>query len=120
MALANAGHGDREASWRALEPFAAPVQLKMAISSDGRPELTAQGRGADRAIGVLLGIIYDAVRAGEWSRFKACRADDCLWGFYDRSKNGSGAWCSMAVCGNRLKARRRRARSSAASKAAAQ
>ena len=42
---------------------------------------------------------------GTWRRLKACREDTCQWAFYDRSKNRSGTWCSMAVCGNRAKAR---------------
>jgi predicted RNA-binding Zn ribbon-like protein len=37
-------------------------------------------------------------------RLKACPA--CGWLFFDRSKNRSRAWCDMAVCGNRVKARR--------------
>ena len=43
-------------------------------------------------------------------RVKICPADDCLWAFYDESRNGSRQWCSMAVCGNRAKARAHRAR----------
>jgi predicted RNA-binding Zn ribbon-like protein len=42
---------------------------------------------------------------GTWSRLKACLADTCQWAFYDQSKNRSAHWCSMAVCGNRAKAR---------------
>lgn len=30
---------------------------------------------------------------------------NCEWLFLDRSKNRSRAWCDMAVCGNRVKAR---------------
>jgi predicted RNA-binding Zn ribbon-like protein len=41
---------------------------------------------------------------------KACRAEDCRWAFYDRSRNRSRAWCSMRECGNRAKARSYRAR----------
>jgi predicted RNA-binding Zn ribbon-like protein len=33
-----------------------------------------------------------------------------MWAFYDRSKNRSGHWCSMRVCGNRAKARQFRER----------
>ena len=46
-----------------------------------------------------------SVADGTWSRLKACREDDCHWAFYDRSRNRSGQWCVMAVCGNRNKAR---------------
>lgn len=36
-------------------------------------------------------------------RMKIC--PNCEWLFIDRSKNKSRAWCDMAVCGNRTKAR---------------
>jgi hypothetical protein len=39
-------------------------------------------------------------------RLKACERDVCRWAFYDASKNRSGHWCSMAVCGSREKNRR--------------
>ena len=42
---------------------------------------------------------------GSWSRLKACRNPECHWAFYDRSHAGRGAWCDMAVCGNRIKNR---------------
>ncbi len=64
--------------------------------------------GVGATIGALMAVVYDAVRDGTWRRLKACRSETCRWAFYDTSKNGSGAWCSMAVCGNRAKARRRR------------
>lgn len=40
----------------------------------------------------------------ERRRLKTC--GNCGWLFLDRSKNRSRAWCDMAVCGNRAKARR--------------
>lgn len=44
------------------------------------------------------------------SRLRICAADDCLWAFYDRSKNGRARWCSTAGCGNRMKTRAYRQR----------
>lgn len=44
------------------------------------------------------------------TRVKICPADDCLWAFYDASKNHSRQWCSMQVCGNRAKVRNHRER----------
>jgi predicted RNA-binding Zn ribbon-like protein len=43
---------------------------------------------------------------------KPCRNHPCRWLFYDHSTNRSGTWCTMAVCGNRLKARADRRRRS--------
>lgn len=106
---ANAGEGQPAERWTAVEPFAARAGYKIRVS-DGVPALAPQGSGADAAIATLLGIVYDAIGDGTWQRLKACRKHSCRWAFYDRSKNGSGAWCSMRVCGNRVKAQRRRAR----------
>ena len=44
------------------------------------------------------------MRDGTWGRLKACAEDGCRWAFYDASRNQSGRWCSMAVCGNRPRA----------------
>ena len=50
-------------------------------------------------------------------RVRRCAGHDCLLAFYDSSPSGRRQWCSMAVCGNRAKARRHyeRSRSSARS-----
>lgn len=107
---ANAGSGDAPSAWAVLEPFVQATGYKMRIDALGSPALEPAGHGAERTIAALLAIVYDAMRRGEWSRLKACRKESCRWAYYDRSKNGSRAWCEMAVCGNRMKAKRRRNR----------
>lgn len=42
---------------------------------------------------------------GRIKRVKLCNAETCRYAYYDRSRNGSRAWCSMEICGNRQKAR---------------
>ncbi|WP_369223501.1 CGNR zinc finger domain-containing protein [Streptomyces sp. R39] len=39
-------------------------------------------------------------------RIRKCANSECVLHFYDISKSGGRRWCSMAVCGNRTKARR--------------
>jgi len=107
---ANSGSADPSSAWAALEPFVRGTSYGMRIDALGSPALEPAGQGAERTIAALLAIVYDAMRRGKWSRLKACRKESCRWAYYDRSKNGSGAWCSMAVCGNRMKANRRRNR----------
>jgi predicted RNA-binding Zn ribbon-like protein len=107
---ANAGEGSESDAWRALEPYARRSCYELSILEPGRPGLRARGAGPDYAISELFAIVYDSVGEGTWRRLKACRKHSCRWAFYDRSKNGSGAWCSMRTCGNRVKAQRRRAR----------
>jgi predicted RNA-binding Zn ribbon-like protein len=61
-----------------------------------------------------LGRIFSAVVAsqsdGTWERLKVCSAEGCRYAFYDHSKNRSGRWCEMRVCGNRAKTRTYRQR----------
>ena len=79
---------------------------------DERAVLKAARHDVHGALSELVGIVYTAMADGTWSRLKACRADSCHWLFYDRSRNRSAVWCSMAVCGNRTKTRAYRARRS--------
>jgi predicted RNA-binding Zn ribbon-like protein len=67
--------------------------------------VAAPGTGVAGALGVLLAIGAVAVADGSWSRLKICPGHDCGWAFYDGSRNRSGRWCSMSVCGGRAKAR---------------
>ncbi len=77
----------------------------------GEPRLEAlDSAGASAVIARLLAVIARADAEGTWERLKICPADDCLWAFYDFSRNHSRTWCDMAVCGNRAKARAFRSR----------
>jgi hypothetical protein len=42
---------------------------------------------------------------GRWDRLKLCDASTCRYAFYDGSRNRSGRWCDMSICGNRAKTR---------------
>jgi predicted RNA-binding Zn ribbon-like protein len=96
---------------RALRDLANRVRLHAAVLDDGSIDVRSDDRtGAPLARLVL--IIRDAQRDGSWERLKACRNPDCRWAYYDRSHAGRGAWCDMAVCGNRMKNRNLRARRS--------
>jgi len=88
--------------------------LRLRFDAVGAASLTPRAEGVDGAHGRLLAIVAEAMRAGTWARLKACRSDDCRWAFFDESKNHSRAWCSMAVCGNRAKARAFRERQAGA------
>jgi predicted RNA-binding Zn ribbon-like protein len=111
--LANNGQPhDRDALAR-LRAEADAVRLRLRFDSEGESALVPAGAGTDAVVAELLGIAHEAMAAGTWARLKACRADDCEWAFYDRSRNRSGTWCSMAVCGNRAKARSYRRRNAA-------
>lgn len=96
---------------RALQSVADARHPVVGIDPTGRVSLTV-GDDAEplRALLRLLLVVRDAQADGTWARLKLCANPDCLWAFYDRSRNRQGTWCTMAVCGNRLKNRRFRAR----------
>lgn len=54
--------------------------------------------------------------SGDLSLVKKCRNPACILYFYDTTKNHTRQWCSMSICGNRMKVAahysRRRAKSS--------
>src|SRR4051794_31699165 len=86
------------------------AELVVRFDEHGHAALAPVRPGIDGALGRLVAIVYGSISDGTWERLKACREDNCEWAFYDWSKNRSGAWCDMAVCGNRAKARAYRER----------
>lgn len=85
--------------------------LKIGFGPDGGALLRpAAAQGVARALGQMLLIVLDSVSDGSWWRLKSCSESNCQWAFYDSSKNRSGRWCSMTVCGSREKARAYRKR----------
>jgi predicted RNA-binding Zn ribbon-like protein len=93
-----------------LNAVASGAPLEARFDPEGTIGVTGRGRGVDGALGRLLAVVVQSAADGTWSRLKACREDECHWAFYDRSRNRSGQWCVMAVCGNRNKARSYRER----------
>ncbi|HET7339638.1 MAG TPA: CGNR zinc finger domain-containing protein [Candidatus Dormibacteraeota bacterium] len=89
-----------------LNEAAAASRLRMRFGRDGKPRLEPEASGAVGAMGRLVAALYSAMQDDDWRRLKLCTDDGCRWAFYDRSKNHSSRWCSMASCGNRAKARR--------------
>ncbi len=89
----------------ALNALAGVAALQLRFAADGTATLQRGRGGLNGAVARLLGVVYTAMVDGTWRRLKICRAGGCRWAFYDASKNRSGAWCEMQVCGNRTKVR---------------
>jgi predicted RNA-binding Zn ribbon-like protein len=88
-----------------LNEAARGAAVEIRFAEDG-PRFVVAGRGRlDGALGVLLAIAASAMIDGSWPRLKLCPGEHCGWAFYDHSRNQSGRWCSMTVCGGRAKAR---------------
>jgi hypothetical protein len=85
------------------------VQLTPEIGDDGiawvrhTPTTTA---AAARAV-----LAWDRMRESLPGRIRLCANPQCTLFFVDRSRNNGARWCSMATCGNRMKARRHYVRS---------
>jgi predicted RNA-binding Zn ribbon-like protein len=94
----------------ALDQTASRSRMRLRFDKRGGGALEPEADGVDGAIGQLLAIVHRAAADGSWQRLKACRETDCGWAFYDHTKNRSGTWCDMRVCGNRAKARAYRER----------
>jgi predicted RNA-binding Zn ribbon-like protein len=93
-----------------LERVARDGQLSVHFAEDGSAFVAPRAGEFTGTLAKLLVPVAEAVRDGSWQRVKACRAADCQWAFYDQSRNRSGVWCDMAVCGNRTKVRAYRRR----------
>lgn len=107
LAANNGGEVDPGAI-QALNGASEGAMLVVRFGSDGRSTLQPGAKGLDGAIGEILAAAVAGMENGSWWRLKAC--DRCAWAFYDRSRNRSGRWCSMEVCGNRAKTRAYRRR----------
>ncbi|MGZ4184444.1 MAG: CGNR zinc finger domain-containing protein [Solirubrobacteraceae bacterium] len=81
------------------------ASLEIRMSPRGAELVPVGATAVDRALGSLLAILAQAMVDGSWQRLKACPGRHCGWVFYDHSRNNSGRWCSMNVCGGREKAR---------------
>jgi predicted RNA-binding Zn ribbon-like protein len=86
-----------------LDEIAAAVPLRVRFGEAAHLE-PARARAAT-ALGPILATAYDALSDEALTRLKVCRNEACRWAFYDTSRNRSGVWCSMAICGNRQKGR---------------
>ena len=108
LLVANGGGKLARGAVTTLNEISESSGIGLRFAPDGSAALEPSSTGVHAAHGLLLGIVHGAMADGSWTRLKACR--QCAWAFYDYSKNRSATWCSMKICGNRLKTRAYRAR----------
>jgi predicted RNA-binding Zn ribbon-like protein len=107
LAAAGSGHrGARRAALARLDAAASGTRVEVRFDGPGPRFAAAAEAGVDGAIGSLLAITAMAMADGSWARLKVCSGEHCGWAFYDHSRNRTGRWCSMSVCGSRAKAKR--------------
>ena len=108
LLLAHNGSPMDSAAVGVLNRLSQDARLVVRLRRDGQMRIELGAPGLTGALGRLLAAALFAQIEGTWPRLKACRR--CHWAFYDHSKNRSGRWCVMSICGNRSKAQAYRTR----------
>jgi predicted RNA-binding Zn ribbon-like protein len=116
LLLVHNGTAEPKPDAQELNGLLTSAALGVRFRADGRPALepAAGDSPVERVVARLLAEVIWAEAEGKWERLKACRNERCRWAFYDASKNRSGRWCNMDVCGARHKMRTYRKRKSGA------
>jgi predicted RNA-binding Zn ribbon-like protein len=102
-----------ERTLRRANAVLATVPMRVQLAQGGELRLAGSTGGVPGALAKLLAIAVRHSADGSWWRLRACAAPECRWVFYDDSRSGTGRWCSMSACGNRVKTARYRARRAA-------
>ncbi|MFD0786539.1 CGNR zinc finger domain-containing protein, partial [Micromonospora azadirachtae] len=84
--------------------FVDGVSCRPSVVQDGIAWTLDLPRGRSAAARVVLA--WDALRVSSPGRLRPCANPECRRFLVDHSKSNSARWCSMAICGNRMKARR--------------
>ena len=79
----------------------------LALRQEGRRLIVAFEPDASRARDIRFLLARAAatfLAAADPARIRRCGGTNCVLFFYDATKSGTRRWCSMAGCGNRMKA----------------
>ncbi|MFI9275737.1 CGNR zinc finger domain-containing protein [Kitasatospora sp. NPDC052896] len=87
-----------------LAPFIADVGCAARLTTEGIAWNLALPPGRSAAARIVLA--WDELRRSSPGRLRPCANPECRRFLIDHSKPNSARWCSMAICGNRMKARR--------------
>jgi predicted RNA-binding Zn ribbon-like protein len=88
----------------ALAPALRGVASRPELGPDGLSWTLAAPPGREPAARAVLA--WAALSDGPASRVRPCANDECTLFLVDHSRANTARWCSMAGCGNRMKARR--------------
>jgi predicted RNA-binding Zn ribbon-like protein len=82
-------------------------RLELRPSARGFEWAWAEARDdLDRMVWPIVRSAADLLTSEDLNRVRVCAREGCDWLFVDTSKNRSRRWCSMSLCGSRVKARR--------------
>lgn len=79
-------------------------KLKLDSSGGGYRLACPADNPVDRILCEAVRSTADLLLSNRQDRIRECQG--CGWLFFDSTRNGSRRWCTMAICGNRAKARR--------------
>ncbi|MET7371255.1 CGNR zinc finger domain-containing protein [Micromonospora arida] len=91
-------------------PAARSTVATLRLDGNGSVDLEPAGTGAELLVSLVLAELFAAQLADVGRRIKTCRNPLCQVAFYDRSRNNSGVWHSVRVCGLPANLRAHRAR----------
>jgi predicted RNA-binding Zn ribbon-like protein len=103
-ALQGVIRGERGAA--ALAPFVDGVSYRAAAPDDDEGITWRLDLPEGRAAAARAVLTWDALRTSKPGRLRPCANAECRRFLIDHSKPNNARWCSMAGCGNRMKARR--------------
>jgi predicted RNA-binding Zn ribbon-like protein len=94
-----------------------PVTRRIVWNSDDQAEISLLPlySGWEQVMAEIAASFAEALLEKEPSRFRICDNPDCLWVYYDDTRNRSKRYCDDKACGNLMKVRRFRARKKAES-----
>jgi len=114
----SAGAADRPGDPARLNPYLHAHLSAPHVETDaeGRVRLARRplGDAATQMLGTLAESVAQLLADGDFSLVKQCEHPDCVLWFYDRTKAHRRRWCSMGLCGNRVKAAQFRKRANGA------
>jgi predicted RNA-binding Zn ribbon-like protein len=103
----------RDALQRIIRGEATPSVLQPALREvSSHPQLRDVGLRWEvttppaNELSVRAVLTWDSLQTSAPGRVRPCANGECSLFLIDRSKSNNARWCSMAGCGNRLKARR--------------
>lgn len=82
-------------------------RFSVRLQRDGKKKFRLErcwnlGSAADQVIPVA-GSFADLLATGDLRRVCRCKNPECILFFYDTSKSATRTWCSLDICGNKLR-----------------
>lgn len=80
------------------------------LGEDHHLQLKPVGQDLAQLMAEIAASFAQTLAEGEGARVRVCDNPDCLWVFYDDTRNRTKRFCDDKACGNLMKVRRFRAR----------